>query len=186
VLSADGDEVAQRNAPQPAVERAPDGSTLTFDGKTAVIRRPDGRELVLRGHKDIVTSARFSPRGAYVVTASRDHDPIVWNARTGDPIRRLLGHSAIVSDARFSPDGRWIVTAGPENVGLWDAATGELIFRLQGHEDIVLSAAFDPTSRRIVTGGRDGTVRTHRCTICGQVDELVRLARARLAGAATR
>jgi WD40 repeat protein len=156
---------------------------VRIEGKTAVVTRPDGREVVLRGHLDAVTSAHFSPHGQYVVTASRDHVPIVWDARRGVVLRKLLGHFAVVSDARFSPDGRWIVTAGPEKVGLWDASTGELIYLLQGHEDIVLSAAFDPSSRRILTGGRDGTVRTYRCTICGHLDELIPLARARLRAA---
>ncbi|MGZ8783760.1 MAG: WD40 repeat domain-containing protein, partial [Gaiellaceae bacterium] len=100
--------------------------------------------------------------------------------------RRLLGHFAVVSEARFSPDGRWIVTAGPGKPGLFDAATGELIYLFQGHEGKLLSAAFDATSRRIVTGGRDGTVQTYRCTICGHIDELIALARARLAAARAR
>jgi WD40 repeat protein len=184
VLSADGTEGADRQATQPGVERAPDGSTLRIVGKTAVVRRPDGREVVLRGHRDIVTSARFSPDGVHVVTASRDHVPIVWNARSGAAVRKLQGHFGIVSDARFSPDGRWIVTAGPGKPGLWDASTGDRIYLLQGHQGIVQSAAFDPTSRRIVTGGRDGTVQTYRCTICGRLDELIPLARARLGAAA--
>lgn len=186
VLSTDGEELAQRDAGEPAVERSADGATMRIEGKTAVVRRADGRELVLRGHRDIVTSAHFSPDGAYVVTASRDHDPIVWDARRGVAVRKLLGHFAIVSDARFSPDGRWIVTAGPGKPGLWDASTGELIYLFQGHEGILLSAAFDSTSRRIVTGGSDGTVQTYRCTICGHADELIALARARLAAAAPR
>jgi WD40 repeat protein len=186
VLSATGDELSTREAEAPPVERAPDGSTLRIDGKTAVVTRPDGREVVLEGHMDKVTSARFSPDGTRVVTASRDHVPIVWDARRGVEQAKLLGHFGVVSDARFSPDGRWIVTAGPGKVGLFDAASGERIYLLQGHEDIVLSAAFDRTSRRIVTGSRDGTVRTYRCTICGKLDELTPLARARLAAAALR
>jgi WD40 repeat protein len=186
VLSADGAESAHRPAGEPPADRSPDGSTLSIDGKTAVVHRPDGQELVLRGHRDVVTAAHFSPRGAYVVTASRDHEPIVWNARNGHPLRKLLGHFATVNDARFSPDGRWIVTAGPGKPGLWDASTGAIIYLLQGHTDILLSAAFDSTSRRIVTGGRDGTVQTYRCTICGHLDELIPLARARLAAAAHR
>ena len=183
VLSADGAERARRRAQQPGVERAPDGSTLRIEGKTAVLRRPDGRELVLSGHRDVVTSARFSPDGAHVVTASRDHVPIVWDARSGAAVNKLRAHFGIVSDAQFSPDGRWIVTAGPGKPGLWDASTGELIYLLQGHQGILRSAAFDPTSRRIVTGGKDGTVRTYRCTICGHLDELIPLARARLGAA---
>ena len=185
VVSAEGEELAVRSAKPPEVERAPDGATVRTDGKTAIITRPGGRRLVLRGHSDLVTSAHLSPDGAYAVTASRDHVPIVWDARRGVPLRKLRGHFAVVSDARFSPDGRWIVTAGPGKPGLWDAATGELVYLLQGHKNLVLSATFDRTSRRIITGGLDGTLQTYRCTICGHLDELIPLARARLRAAAS-
>lgn len=186
-LAFDGSRVGDgAAAPVRPPLRSADGATVRIEGKTAVITRPDGRELVLHGHSDLVTSADFSPDGRLLVTASRDHDPIVWDARRGSEIRRLLGHFAVVSDARFSPDGRWIVTAGPGKPGLWEVASGDLIYLFQGHVDVLLSATFDATSRRIVTGGRDGTVQTYRCTICGHADELTRLARARLAGARAR
>jgi len=184
VLDASGQELRQRDAGPKPVERAPDGATVTIKGKTAIVHRPDGRELVLEGHRDAVTSARFSSDGRLIVTASRDHDAIVWDARRGTRVRRLLGHFSTVSDARFSPDGRWIVTAGPGKAGVWDAASGALVYFLQGNEDILLSAAFDATSRVIVTGGRDGSVRTWRCDICGRVDELIRVGHARLAAVA--
>jgi WD40 repeat protein len=184
VLEASGQELRQRGSGTEPVERAPDGARVTIKGKTAIVHRPDGRELVLGGHRDALTSARFSPDGRLVVTASRDSDAIVWDARRGTLRRKLLGHFSVVSDARFSPDGRWIITAGPGKAGLWDASTGALVYFLQGHKGKLLSAAFDRTSRVVVTGGVDGTVRTWRCDICGRVDELVPVARARLAAIA--
>ena len=124
-LGADGKELTQQTAPPVAVVRSADGATATIDGKTVVVRRRDGRTLVLRGHRDDVESVAFSPSGRRLVTSSRDHDAIVWNARSGDEVHKLVVHAAIVSDAQFSPDGRWIVTAGPGTAGLWDASNGE-------------------------------------------------------------
>jgi WD40 repeat protein len=181
VLAADGRELSRRPAGADQVERSLDGTTATIDGKTVVLRTRDGRMTVLRAHRDVVASVDFSPDGRRLVTASLDHDAIVWNVRRGTVEHKLVGHFAEVSDARFSPDGRWIVTAGPGKAGLWEASTGALEYFLQGNEKIVLSAAFDPTSRMIVTGGRDGSVRTWRCTICGHANELLPIARARLA-----
>jgi type II secretory pathway pseudopilin PulG len=37
-------------------------------------------------HKDLVNSARFSPHGARVVTASADGTAMIWDARTGSPL----------------------------------------------------------------------------------------------------
>ena len=44
------------------------------------------------------------------------------------------------------------------------------------------SAVFSPDGRRILTSGIDGRVRVYDCTFCGNLHELSRAARARLAG----
>jgi len=157
---------------------SPDGATATIRGKT-VILRTDGHTFILRKHRDRVLSVAFSPDGSGLATSGKDHDVWLWDVATGDPLLRLQ-HGYEVRDAEFSPDGRWIVTASGR-AGLYDARDGTLILRLQGHEGAVASAAFDPTGRTIVTGGDDGTVREYTCEICGGLDELVSLARARLA-----
>jgi WD40 repeat protein len=166
------------------VSFSPDGSRLvagTSDGIARVWNAETGRlELTLEGHRDRLTSARFSPDGKAIVTASADHDARVWNADTGARARLLRGHFAVVSDAQFSPDGRWIVTAGPMSAGLWDAHSGQFLLFLRGHRERLTSAAFDPSSRRIVTASVDGTVRTYKCEICGELDALVPLAEKRL------
>jgi WD40 repeat protein len=158
----------------------PGGETATIRGNTVVVRAGEGK-IVLRGHRDRVTSTAFSAAGTLVVTASRDHDARIWDASTGDTIRVLSGHFGVVNDARFSPDARWVVTGAPASAGLWDARSGTLVTYLRGHKGPVLSAGFDPAGRTIVTGGVDGTVRTYRCEICDELDELVELARSRLA-----
>jgi WD40 repeat protein len=164
----------------PAFVSGPGGVRARITGKTVTVTHGDGSAVVLRGHKDRVTSVAFSPDGTTVLTASWDHDARVWDAATGAPLQVLRAHFAVVSDARYSPDGRWIVTAGPGTAGLWSAATGTLISYFRGHEGKLLSAAFAPDSRRFATGGADGTVRMYRCTICGGIDDLVSLADERL------
>lgn len=139
-----------------------------------------GRDVVLRGHTRNVTSVRFSSDGARVVTASRDGDVRLWDARTGELLRTLREHLGTVAHAEFSPDGRWIVSAGPSTAGLWASDTGRLQFFLRGHEARLTSAAFDPTGTRIVTAGRDGTVRVYHCEICASGEALLDVARARL------
>ena len=151
-------------------------------GKSVTVTRGDGTTFELVGHKDDVTSVAFS-RGRYEDRHRQRRPRRAHLGRTRrcapSPTPR---HFAIVSDARFSPDGRWVVTAGPGTAGLWSAASGSLVYYLQGHSGKLLSVAFAPDSRRIATGGSDGTVREWPCCICGDLDELVELANARLAG----
>ena len=63
----------------------------------------------LNGHTNALTSARFSPDGRLVATASMDHDVRLWKVKTAKTVLPVLsGHFAAVSDARFSDDGRWL------------------------------------------------------------------------------
>ena len=129
----------------------------------------------------MISSVAFSPDGKRLVTAGRDHDVILWDVESGQPLRVLRGHFGSVADARFSPDGRWIVTAGPRSVGVWKAADGELTRLLFGPQGPFLAAEFLPDSRTIVTRTEDGVVSTYDCRICGEIDELLQLADERLA-----
>ena len=126
-----------------------------------------------------IFSVAFSPDGSLLATASKDHDVRIWDVATGESLLRLQ-HNSKVRDAQFSPDGRWLVTAAGR-AGLYDTRDGTPILRLQGHEGPVAAAAFDRTGKWIVTGGHDGTIRTYRCQVCDGIDDLVTLARARLA-----
>ena len=167
-------------APPTLVATSPDGrTTARAAGRTIVLTGPSGRH-VLRQHHDDVDSIAFSADGTRLVTGSRDHDSIVFDAATGAFLYLLRIHGGTVTDAQFSPDSRWIVTAGPRTVGLWSAATGRLVELLKGPESTLTAAAFTPDSRGIVTREKNGDVRQADCSICGGVDELLPLARERL------
>lgn len=162
------------------VARSRDGAVARASGDVVRVRRPDGTDVLLRGHKDRVTSVAFSADGTRIVTASRDHDPRVWDAITGEQQLLLKGHFGTVSDARFSPDGRWIVTAGPITAGLWNARTGALVQYLRGPRSQLVASTFDGVGR-IVTVETDGTIRTATCALCAEIPGLLRLADERLA-----
>jgi WD40 repeat protein len=155
---------------------SPDGSvTARASGSVVVVDDALGR----RGHRDEVTAVAFSPDGTRLVTAGRDHDAILWYLASGDFVR-LTAHGGAVADARFSPDGRWIVTAGPKTAGVWSAASGAFVGFLRGATELLDAAAFTPDSRSVVTVEEGGVVRRAACEACGTLDQLLRLADARL------
>ena len=145
-----------------------------WDARTGTLFR------TFTGHRDALTSVQFSPDGKLLLTTSRDHDARIWDVATGKPTVLLRGHGGPVFGASFSPDQRWVVTAGPATAGLWQASNGAL-FYLHGHKEPLTSASFSPDGHRILTSSRDGTVRTYSCELCAGVDELLILAKARLA-----
>ena len=146
---------------------------------SVVTLRIHGRVVTLEGHRDDVLSVEVSRDGSRVVTASKDSDARIWDARTGETVSVLSGHFGTVFDASFSPNGRWVVTGGPTTAGLWDAANGERIFFLRGDGTPVRAAAFSSPTR-IVVRGSDG-VRAYVCELCGGLKPLLALADRRLA-----
>lgn len=163
-------------APEPptTVATSPDGDvTASASGDVVELERPDGSTSDLVGHRLKVTSVSFSPDGKRLLSASRDHDVILWDVATGRRLRVLRGHFGTVSDARFSPDGRWIATAGPRSVGLWWADDGGLVRLLFGPTGPFTAAAFRPDSRTIVASSADGGVSSYDCRVCGEIPELL-------------
>jgi WD40 repeat protein len=173
--------VTRAPAPSPPRTRASTdgGAVAVARGNTVLLRLPSGESFELRGHRDRVTSVAFNDDGTRLVTASRDHDARVWDARTGELSHVLTGHFGAVQDARFSPDGRWVVTAGPITAGLWNARTGELVRYLRGPTSALIAAAFTDNDT-IVTSEADGSRRQAGCTVCGELPALLALADARL------
>ena len=121
----------------------------------------DVREYVtLKGHKDFLTSADFSPDGTRIVTTSNDKSARVWDATSGDALAILKGFWEKVGTAAFSPDGTRIVTASENgDARIWDATSGEVLAELEGHSGDVTDASFSPDGTRIVTASFDSTAR---------------------------
>jgi roadblock/LC7 domain-containing protein len=111
-------------------------------------------------HHGSVRSARFSPDGQQVVTASYDNTARLWDARTGKPLGPPLKHESMVFSAQFSPDGQQVVTASADTTArLWDARTGKPLGESLKHEGEVTSAQFSPDGQRVVTASYDNTAR---------------------------
>src|ERR1051325_7929635 len=90
---------------------------------------PDPNEIRrFEGHRYEVTAVAWSPDGRFALTAGQD-TIILWNAETGQEVRRCAGHFN-VSSVAFSPDGRFILSGSKDHfMRLWDAATGEDVHR---------------------------------------------------------
>jgi WD40 repeat protein len=164
---------------------SPDGRSLAvaLDDGTAQIWSlgPLRRVHVLHGHRLAVLSVAFSHDGRYVVTGSADADARVWSTRTGRSVRLLHGHFGPVRAVSFSRDDRVVLTAGPTVAGVWNLATNEHGFLRGPTTDLLTSAVWAGRDGwTVVTSSRGGTLRTYHCDLCGNVDELVALAKRRL------
>ena len=105
-----------------------------------------------------VTSARFSPDGKWVVTASEDNPKRVWNAQTGQPTGQPMKHDSEVDSASFSPDGKWVVKTSGFAARVWDTQTGQPVSPPIQHDSEVTDASFSPDGKWVVTATWHGTV----------------------------
>jgi len=116
--------------------------------------------IVQLGHANELTSVAFSPDGRSVLTGSKDMTARLWEAASGNEIRRFEGHTDWVTSVAFSPDGREVLTGSRDkSARLWDAVTGQELRRFDGHTDQVTSVAFSRDGREVLTGSGDKTAR---------------------------
>jgi YD repeat-containing protein len=153
------------------------GNVQLWDPRTGRLRR------TLHGHTLAVNSVDFSPDQKLLVSSSADRDARIWNVKTGRLVQKLHGHFGPVLDARFSLDGRWVVTAGPITAGLWLVGSDAPPIFLDAPVERPLSAAAfaGQDGRLVVAASLDGSLRSYYCDICGDVHELLALAKRRLA-----
>lgn len=97
-----------------------------------------------------VSSARYSPDGTHLVTASRDGTAWIWDTQTWEH-RATLVHSAWVTHAAYDPKGDVIATtANDGSTKIWDASSHALLRVLHHHEPQRISF-FSPDSKILVS-----------------------------------
>jgi len=101
----------------------------------------------LKGHTERLASAKFSPDGKKIVTAS-DSTARIWDAETGKELQTLEGHRDGVYLAVFYPDGKKVITGSSDGtVRIWNTETGRELQHLKGHGAGIYTAVFSPDGK---------------------------------------
>ena len=111
-------------------------------------RAADRQLAVLSGHRGQIYSARYSPDGTRIVTASLDDTARIWDAATGIELAMMLGKR--FRHAEYSPDGTRIVTTSEDaTVRIWDAHSGDPLAVFSEHAAQPLTATFSPDGQHL-------------------------------------
>jgi WD40 repeat protein/serine/threonine protein kinase len=120
--------------------------------------------LTMTGHTNTVEGVAISPEGTRIVSGGWDRYVILWDAQTGEEIRRFGtnegSHADRVNSVAFSPDGTRVASSSADGaIILWAVETGEEIRRFTGHAGEVPKIAFSPDGESLASSGYDDTLR---------------------------
>ena len=132
------------------------GEIVLWDAATGTLLR------TIKGHRDYVYQAAFSPPGALLLaTSSYDKSIRLWDVSTGIEKATLREHTDAVFPVAFSPDGKRLASgAGDRTVKVWDVSSGKRLFTLSDSLDTVYALAFHPSGRQLSAAGADKMIRT--------------------------
>ncbi|HEX8322555.1 MAG TPA: WD40 repeat domain-containing protein [Tepidisphaeraceae bacterium] len=117
------------------------------------------------GHHGVVTSVALSTDERFILSASLDGSTRLWDARTGQELRRLRPLGLSVYRAVFSPDGMRALTTLAErpaygqphapikpgtDLRLWDLVQGKVLLQYETGGAPVLDSAFTADGRDVV------------------------------------
>jgi len=112
----------------------------------------------LIGHADVIWSVRYSPNGKQIASVGKDAQLMLWDATSGQLVRKFAKHPQEIRGVAFTPTGDHLATASGFTVRLFDVR-GQEVRRFSGHTGTIKCLAFSPDGRRLATGSDDKTVR---------------------------
>lgn len=121
-----------------------------------------GLKQVLDGHNRApVNVVAYSPDGRLLASGGLDNAIALWDASTGDLIRRLEGHTSAIRSLAFAPDGKHLLSGSTKDdrrILLWDVDSGAILKTFTGMQDAITGIAVRPDGRAFATGSPAGSL----------------------------
>lgn len=111
------------------------------------------KALYLTDYNPKFNAASFSPNSKLIVSAATDKTVRIWDAISGECLKKLEGHRSSVKAALFSPDGQRIVSASDDKtIRIWDVQIGKEKHLLrESNNELFFLVDFYNNTRQIVS-----------------------------------
>jgi WD40 repeat protein len=114
----------------------------------------------LKGHNGFLCAVSFTPDGTEIACAAEPTGFMLWEAASGQVVRRIPGHDGTSYGLAFDRAGtRMACASGSGLVRIWELKTGRSLAQLRGHEGWVAGVAFSPDGSILASAGQDGAIR---------------------------
>ncbi|CAN8305101.1 unnamed protein product [Cochlearia groenlandica] len=121
-----------------------------------------GVPLVCHGHSRPVVDVSYSPvtpDGFFLISASKDSNPMLRNGETGDWIGTFEGHKGAVWSCSLDKNAMRAASASADfTAKIWNALTGDELHSFE-HKHIVRACAFSEDTHLLLTGGMEKILR---------------------------
>lgn len=150
---------------------SPDGRLVArARGAEIIVRRSDGSEMILTGHRYPVTALGWSQDGTRLATGSDDKTVRLWAAATGGCLAVMAGHGGLVTACTFSADGSRLVSASYDGtLRLWSLEEQSCLGIAAGHTAPVNACAWSPDGRWFASVAVDRTLRAWASEDCREI-----------------
>jgi WD40 repeat protein/tRNA A-37 threonylcarbamoyl transferase component Bud32 len=182
ILFGEGDKVNDDRDPIWGLAFSPDGNHLVSCGKEANIRDAEhGKKIRTLGndHKlKFELSVAYSPDGKYVAAGGMNRLVTLWEAATGQTVRRFPEFPDPVLKVSFSQDGRRLLATSDSSARVWKLPSGQEMFRFPLTSTHIPTspsttgigkASFSADGQRLATAPGDGTVKLWDTTTGQQI-----------------
>jgi hypothetical protein len=144
---------------------SPDGKRIASGdwSKLRVWDSSTGEALLTLTGVHSALDVAFSPDGKYLAESGHEHSAFIFEARTGQTVRKLEGLEIHGNAVAFSPDNKFLALAFGDAVEVREVVTGRRLLNLM-IGDAMHCVTFSPDGQRLAAGGNDWKVRVWHAT----------------------
>jgi WD40 repeat protein len=102
----------------------------------------------------------FNADGSLLATSGDSYggETIVWDANSGEEVRRLRSDEGVSGAVAFSPQGDLLAAGNGNNIDIWDTLNWQRVRALQGHSEAPRGVAFRSQGDRLASCSYDTSV----------------------------